>query len=90
MVRTPQFILLWLMFLFGTFAGLLILGQLSTIGQEQAGLTPARATLLVMAYAVFNWLGRILTGLISDAIGRRATLLSIFMVQAISFIFFPR
>ncbi len=90
MVRTPQFILLWLMFLFGTFAGLLILGQLSTIGQEQAGLTPARATLLVMVYAVFNWLGRILTGLISDAIGRRATLLSIFMVQAISFIFFPQ
>jgi len=90
MVRTPQFYLLWVMFLFGTFAGLLILGQLSTIGQEQARLTPTVATTLVMIYAVFNWLGRILTGLVSDKIGRRATLLLIFLIQVICFLFFAR
>jgi OFA family oxalate/formate antiporter-like MFS transporter len=90
MMRTPQFYLLWVMFLFGTFAGLLILGQLSTIGQEQAGLSPAVATSLVMIYAVFNWLGRIMTGLISDKIGRRATLLSIFLIQVVSFLLFVR
>lgn len=90
MMRTPQFYLLWVMFLLGTFAGLLILGQLSTIGQEQADLTPAVATSLVMIYAVFNWLGRIMTGLISDKIGRRATLLSIFLIQVISFLLFAQ
>ncbi|MDW7658562.1 MAG: OFA family MFS transporter, partial [Bacillota bacterium] len=90
MMHTSQFYLLWVMFLLGTFAGLLILGQLSTIGQEQAGLSPSIAMSLVMIYAVFNWLGRILTGLISDKIGRRATLLSIFLIQVLSFLFFPQ
>jgi OFA family oxalate/formate antiporter-like MFS transporter len=38
-LRTKQFYLLWIMFSFGTFAGLLIIGQLSKIGLEQAGMT---------------------------------------------------
>lgn len=88
MIRTPQFYLLWSMFLVGTFSGLLILGQLSNIGQEQAGLNPNEATIFVVIYAMFNWFGRIMTGLISDRIGRKSTLFIIFMLQVISFVFF--
>ena len=88
MIRTPQFVLLWIMFLFGTFAGLLILGQLSNIGKEQAGASAQQAIRLVVIYAVFNWLGRIVSGMLSDRLGRRATLFSIFMIQVICFAFF--
>lgn len=90
MIRTPQFILLWIMFLFGTFAGLLILGQLSNISQEQIGMNPNEATVFVVVYAVFNWLGRVMTGMISDRIGRKASLVIIFMIQAVSFSVFAQ
>jgi OFA family oxalate/formate antiporter-like MFS transporter len=54
MIKTRQFYLLWVMFLFGTFAGLLILGQLSNIGQEQIGLSPNEATVFIVIYAVLE------------------------------------
>jgi OFA family oxalate/formate antiporter-like MFS transporter len=78
-LKTKSFYLLWLMFFFGTFAGLLLIGQLSKIGSEQAGIsTPF---LLTSMYALFNFLGRILSGFISDKIGRMKTLFLLFALQ---------
>ncbi len=88
MVSTPQFYILWLMFCFGTFSGLLILGQLSNIAQEQIGVTAGAATSFIMIYAVFNWFGRIACGVISDKIGRKATLFLTFISRFVCFIFF--
>ena len=88
MIRTPQFYMLWLMFCFGTFAGLLILGQLSNIAQEQIGVTAGIATGFIMIYAVFNWFGRIACGIISDKIGRKSSFCLIFLIQFICFILF--
>ena len=67
------------MFSFGTFAGLLIIGQLAKIGLEQASITSA--SLLVGIYAIFNCAGRIGCGIISDKIGRMRTLLIMFLMQ---------
>ncbi len=78
-VRTKQFFLLWIMFTFGTFAGLLIIGQLSMIGLEQASIT--NASLLVGVYAIFNCIGRIGCGVISDRFGRMRTLMVMFLMQ---------
>jgi OFA family oxalate/formate antiporter-like MFS transporter len=90
MIRTPQFFSLWIMFCFGTFAGLLIIGQLKRIGMEQASLTPSAAMLLVVLYAIFNFAGRISCGIISDKMDRRMTLVAIFLLQVVSFVFFAR
>jgi MFS transporter, OFA family, oxalate/formate antiporter len=90
MIRTPQFYMLWLMFCFGTFSGLLILGQLSNIAQEQISITASVATSFIMIYAVFNWFGRIACGVISDKIGRKTTLFLTFIIRFVCFIFFMR
>jgi OFA family oxalate/formate antiporter-like MFS transporter len=90
MVRTPQFYSLWMMFCFGTLAGLLIIGQLKRIGMEQAALSGETAMLLVVVYAIFNFIGRIGCGVISDKFDRRMTLVLIFIIQVICFAFFAQ
>lgn len=87
-LRTKQFYLLWTMFSFGTFAGLLIIGQLSKIGLEQAGMTTP--FYLVALYAFFNFAGRIGCGIISDKIGRKATLFIMFIMQVIVYTVFAQ
>jgi OFA family oxalate/formate antiporter-like MFS transporter len=71
MVGTPQFFLLWLIYLFGAAAGLMVIGQASPIGQEKAGLTPTEAAALAVGIlAILNGLGRIFHGWVSDVLGR--------------------
>ncbi len=85
-LRTPQFYMLWTMFFFGTFAGLLIIGQMSKIGLEQASIS--NGFLLVVVYAIFNFIGRVTWGTISDFLGRTATLFTMFLIQAIVYFSF--
>ncbi|MCW3491385.1 L-lactate MFS transporter [Dethiobacter alkaliphilus] len=89
-VRTPQFYGLWIMFCFGTFAGLMIIGQLRDIGLEQAALSDGAAFALISVYAVFNCLGRVGCGVISDKLDRRMTLVIIFLIQVVCFAFFAQ
>ncbi|MDP3488281.1 MAG: OFA family MFS transporter [Bacillota bacterium] len=86
-LKTPQYYILWLMFAFGTFAGLLIIGQLSKIGLEQAGITSP--FVLVAIYSFFNFLGRIGWGIISDKLGRRSSLFLVFALQFLVYLAFP-
>jgi len=86
MVKTVQFYLLWTMFFFGTFAGLLIIGQMSKIGLEQASIS--NGFLLVVVYAIFNFIGRVTWGTISDYLGRTITLLTMFLIQAVVYFSF--
>ncbi|MBX3727903.1 MAG: OFA family MFS transporter [Candidatus Sumerlaeia bacterium] len=86
MLRRPQFYALWGMFCFGSLAGLMIIGQLSSIAVEQSGL--ALGFVLVAILAVFNAGGRIVGGLLFDKLGRTATLTLIFAVQAVNFLLF--
>ena len=87
-LKTKQFYLLWLMFCFGTFAGLLIIGQLSKIGLEQASM--AAPYYLVALYAIFNFAGRIGCGVISDKLGKTRTLFIMFLLQVMVYLIFAR
>lgn len=87
MLKTNQFKIIWLMFSFGTFAGLLIIGQLSAIGLDQAGIT--NGFLLAVIYAIFNAFGRLEWGIISDKIGRQRSLFLMFVMQVIVYAFLP-
>ncbi len=87
MLKTKQFKIIWSMFACGTFAGLLIIGQLSKIGLEQSGIT--NGFILVAIYAVFNAAGRVTWGIISDRIGRTKSLFFMFALQISAYILLP-
>jgi OFA family oxalate/formate antiporter-like MFS transporter len=81
MVRTPQFYLLWFMFVFGAGAGLMIIGKLAKIVDLQAGIKAG--FIFVAMLAVGNAGGRIAAGILSDKIGRTLTMSIVFVFQAI-------
>ncbi len=80
MLKTWQFYVLWFMYACGAGAGLMIISKLATIAQVQVGLS--LGFLLVAVLAVGNGAGRIGAGLLSDRIGRKATLFICFVLQA--------
>ena len=81
MLRTWQFYVLWFMYACGAGAGLMIISKLATIASVQAGIKLGFA--LVAALALGNGIGRIVTGIVSDTIGRKATLLICFVLQTL-------
>ncbi len=81
MLRTPQFYLLWIMFMFGAGAGLMIIGKLAKIVDLQAGIKAG--FVFVALLAVGNAAGRVVAGVLSDKIGRTWTMFSVFVFQAI-------
>lgn len=82
MLRTWQFYVLWFMYACGAGAGLMIISKLAAIAQDQAGLS--LGFMLVAVLAVGNGAGRIVTGMLSDIIGRQTTLFICFVVQAVA------
>ena len=81
MLRTPQFYLLWIMYVFGAGAGLMIIGKLAKIVDLQAGI---KAGFIFVAFlAVGNAAGRIVAGILSDKIGRTWTMFIVFVFQAV-------
>lgn len=81
MVRTPQFALLWLMYAFAAFAGLMIIGHMAKIAALQMPGTDL-GFVLVAVLAIGNALGRIAAGIASDRIGGTRTMLIVFVMQA--------
>jgi OFA family oxalate/formate antiporter-like MFS transporter len=88
MVRTPQFWMLWLMFTFGALAGLMTISiakpisKASILNVVQAN-ADSIAAWAFASYAIFNALGRILWGRISDAISRKGAMFIMFLTQGI-------
>jgi MFS transporter, OFA family, oxalate/formate antiporter len=97
MLRTPQFYALWIMFFCGAMAGLMVIGVIKLFSTEtlrDGGLSDAAAaaaaeTAIAVCFALANGFGRILWGLISDRIGRKASLIIMFLLQsAVMFLFY--
>jgi OFA family oxalate/formate antiporter-like MFS transporter len=91
MLRTPQFYLILLTFAFGASAGLMSIGlmklwpmqalQSKGISAEEAS---AAATLaMAVFFALFNGLGRIVWGMISDKLGRKTSIIIMTATQGI-------
>jgi MFS family permease len=94
MVRTKQYLGLFLTFLFGSVAGLMVIGLIERFGNDKltlAGYSPAEATIIAgtamgLFYALFNGLGRILWGWFSDFLGRKKTLALMSALQGVMMI----
>ena len=81
MIRTPQFFLLWIMYVFAAGAGLMIIGKLAKIVDLQAGIKAG--FIFVAMLAVGNAAGRVIAGVLSDKIGRTWTMFAVFVFQAV-------
>ncbi len=101
MWRTRQFWLLWGIYLTGCAAGLMIIMKASPIWQSfalsslTAGVDSAAfnqiasaGALAVSILAIFNSLGRIVWGKVSDVAGRKNTLIAMFLVCSLTMLTF--
>ncbi|WP_019849312.1 OFA family MFS transporter [Desulfitobacterium sp. PCE1] len=86
MLKDSRFYLLWVMFAAGATAGLMIIGQLSTITKLQTGVSWGFA--MVALLAIFNAGGRVLAGWLSDRIGRSWTMRIFFSLQGLNMLAF--
>ncbi len=77
MLKTWQFWALWFMYACGAGAGLMVISMAKSLGKEiEAGI------FMVMALAIGNGGGRVIAGMVSDKIGRKATLILFLLIQA--------
>ncbi|HEX72767.1 MAG TPA: MFS transporter [Candidatus Hydrogenedentes bacterium] len=97
MLKTPMFWILWLTYFAGCTAGLQVIMKASPVWQsfsiapmqppvsESAfGAIAAAGAMAVSILAIFNAVGRILWGKISDSIGRKNTLALMFAICAVA------
>lgn len=83
MLRTPQFYQLWLAYCLGATAGQMTISQLIPFARS-AGLGAAAATLALPVTAAGNAGGRILSGWLSDGLGRLSTLRVMVLASAVA------
>lgn len=82
MVATPDFYVMLLLLLCGAVSGAMTISQTSAMGQRLVGMSAATAAMVSMLSA-FNAGGRIVSGMLSDRIGRIRTLM---LMQFVSLI----
>lgn len=80
MIRTSNFWVFWVMYVFGAAAGLMVIGSAASMAKASLG---EAAFMAVAVLAVGNAGGRVLAGVVSDRIGRQLTLFLAFLIQSI-------
>jgi len=80
MLRSSKFYLLWINFFIGAGAGLMVIGSVAVLAKKSLG---PMAFVAVAIMAVGNAGGRVVAGIVSDKIGRKATLSIMLGFQAL-------
>jgi MFS transporter, OFA family, oxalate/formate antiporter len=80
MLKTGTFYSLWIIYFIGAGAGLMVIGSVAGMAKASMG---ELAFLAVAIMAIGNAGGRIVAGILSDKIGRRATLTIMLTFQAV-------
>lgn len=80
MMKTGTFYIIWLIYFIGAGAGLMVIGSVAGMAKQSMG---NLAFIAVAIMAIGNAAGRIIAGILSDKIGRRATLASMLLFQTI-------
>ncbi len=87
-LRTPTFYFMWIAYALGTSAGLMVISQLVPFARGQ-GVPLALATTAIFIGAIGNACGRILSGWMSDALGRLNVLRAMIGISAVAMIILP-
>lgn len=82
MLKTKEAYLLFIMFFTACMSGLYLIGIVKDIGVSLAGLDVATAANAVALVAIFNTIGRIILGALSDKVGRLKVVAGAFLVTA--------
>ena len=82
MMGTKTFWLMIFTLLCGGISGMMCISQASAVSQNMMGLSAASAAIAVSIIALFNAGGRILSGFVSDRVGRTGTLMGAFILAA--------
>jgi len=80
MIRSPKFYILWVNFFIGAGAGLMVIGSVAGLAKKSMG---PMAFVAVAIMALGNAGGRVVAGILSDKIGRKATLSIMLGFQAL-------
>lgn len=88
MLATKQFYLLWFTYAFGAAAGLMIIANITSIAAEQANIL--EGAYLIVTLSIFNSVGRLVSGLLSDKIGALKTLAIALGLQTINMLLFSQ
>ena len=94
MLRTTQFYMLWIMFAVGSLAGLMVIGNIKLFAVDRlSGVDPSDEQLATakavgdvamgIFFALANGMGRIGWGIMSDKLGRVASIAISFVVQGV-------
>lgn len=84
MLRTKQVYLLFFMLFTSCMSGLYLIGMVKDIGVQLVGLSAATAANAVAMIAIFNTVGRIVLGTLSDRIGRLKIVSATFIIIGLS------
>lgn len=89
MIQTPEFWLLWGMFVLAAAAGLMTIGNVKSFVQiKNPEIDAVMAATIAGILAIFNAAGRIVWGAISDRVGRTATMIIMFATLGLAMFFF--
>lgn len=86
--RTWQFWVLWVVYFLGAGVGLMTIGKAKTLGIDVAGIDKSSALLTtgVMVLGIFNALGRLTWGTLSDKLGRLRMVMVMFVLYIVAFL----
>lgn len=82
MMKARPFYLLWMTYLLSATAGLMLIGHIVSIVKVQTN--SDKGFWIVVIFAIFNTVGRVLGGFLSDKMGRTTALLLVFLIQAVN------
>jgi len=86
---TPQYWMIWMAFVFSSATGLMVIGCLKNFGEKQGGLTASAAASALGLLALFNGLGRIVWGTVSQKLTARYSLVLMTAFQALMLFLLP-
>jgi len=82
-IRTPQFWMIWLVFVFSAGCGLMVIKCLKNFGILQGGLSEAAAGSALGLLALFNGLGRVVWGTVSQKLTAKYSVVLMTALQAL-------